>query len=212
MPSPDQIKKELDHIFLNLFESDPWDEEDWNEKHLIFMEILSEMALKHGIGAIVLLSHEELREILREVQAKASDQGTSLCFYLSGKVNQLQFHLKNLQEKRMFSFDSSFDYSSFDELDFRKFSWDQLALPTLAMDGTLALPHHLRKNMLRKKFLAKFVGSLPSNHRRQPLLQMERKPQALAKRLWKKFLFETLCKKIHMELNHLIEKLMKLTS
>ena len=67
MPSPDQTKKELDHIFLNLFDLGPWDEEDWKEEHLVFMEILTEMALKHGIGAIVLLSREELREILREV-------------------------------------------------------------------------------------------------------------------------------------------------
>ena len=65
MPSPDQTKKELDHIFLNLFELDPWDEEDWEEKHLIFMEILNEMALKRGTGAIVLMSHEALHEILR---------------------------------------------------------------------------------------------------------------------------------------------------
>ena len=113
IPSPDQTKKELDHVFLNLFELDPWDEEDWEENHLIFMEILSEMALKHGIGAIVLLSHEELREILREVQAKAIDK-TNLCCHLSIKVKQLQFYLKNLQEKGMFSFDGSFDYSSID--------------------------------------------------------------------------------------------------
>ena len=86
MASPDQTKKELDHIFLNLFELDPWDEEDWEEKHLIFMEILSEMALKHGIGAIVLLSHEELREILREVQAKANDKDTNFQFCISVDV------------------------------------------------------------------------------------------------------------------------------
>ena len=121
MPSPDQTKKELDHIFLNLFELDPWDEEDWEENHLIFIEILSEMALKHGIGAIVLLSHEELMEILREVQAKASNKDTNLLFYLSVDVKQLQFCLKNLQEKGLFSFDGSLDCSSIDESDFRNF-------------------------------------------------------------------------------------------
>ena len=128
MPSPDQTKKELDHIFLNLLELDPWDEEDWNENHLIFIEILSEMALKHGIGAIVLLSHEELREILREVQAKANSKDENLLFYLSIDVKQLQFYLKNLQEKGMFSFDGSFDYSSIDELDFRRFSMDPTSI------------------------------------------------------------------------------------
>ena len=45
MPSPDQTKKELDRMFFNLSELDPLDEKDWNEKHLIFMKILSKMAL-----------------------------------------------------------------------------------------------------------------------------------------------------------------------
>ena len=56
MPSPDQTKKELDHIFFKLLWLDPEDEEDWNEEHLIFIKILSGMASKHGIEAIVLLS------------------------------------------------------------------------------------------------------------------------------------------------------------
>ena len=99
MPSPDQTKKELDHVFINLFELGPWDKEDWKEDHLIFIEILREIALKHGIDAIVILSHEELREILHEIQARASEQDTKLCFYLSGDVKQLQFYLNNLQEK-----------------------------------------------------------------------------------------------------------------
>lgn len=86
MPSPDQTKKELYHNFFNLFDLDPWDEEDWEEKHLIFMEILSEMALKRGTGAIVLLSRKELREILRKVQAKASNKDANHLCYLSVKV------------------------------------------------------------------------------------------------------------------------------
>ena len=53
MPSSDQTKKELDHVFFNLFELDPLDEEDWNEEHLIFIKILSDMVSKHWIGAIV---------------------------------------------------------------------------------------------------------------------------------------------------------------
>ena len=121
MPSPDQTKKELDHIFLNLFDLGPWDEEDWKEEHLIFIEILSEMALKHGIGAIVLLSHEELDKILHEVQAKANNKDANLCFYLSVKVKQLQFYLKNFQEKGLVSCDGSFDSSSINESYFRKF-------------------------------------------------------------------------------------------
>ena len=121
MPSPDQTKKELDLILLNFFELGPYDEEDWKEDHLIFMEILSEMTLTSGICAIVLLSHEELREILREIKAKANKQDENLRFNLSGDANQLQFYLKNLQGKGMFSFDGSFDYSSIDELDFRRF-------------------------------------------------------------------------------------------
>ena len=63
------------------------------------MEMLSETVLKHGIGAIVLLSHEELREILREIKAKASKKDVNLPVYLTGYVKSLQFYLKNLQEK-----------------------------------------------------------------------------------------------------------------
>ena len=99
MPSPDQRNKELDHIFFNLFELDPLDEVDWNENHLIFMDVLSEMALKHGTCAIVLLSHEELREILHEIKAKARKKHTHLTVCLSSDVRSLQLCLKNLQEK-----------------------------------------------------------------------------------------------------------------
>ena len=69
MPSPDQVKKKLDSIFFNLFELDPWGEEDLNEEHLIFMKILSSMASKHGTNAIDLLSCEELRKNLRGIKA-----------------------------------------------------------------------------------------------------------------------------------------------
>ena len=121
MPSTGQTNKELDHIFFNLFWLDPEYEEDWNEENLIFMKILSDVASKHVTCAIVLLSHEELSEILRKIKSKANMQGTNHHFHLSGDVRSLQFYLSNLKEKRMFSLDSSFDYSSIDESDFRNF-------------------------------------------------------------------------------------------
>ena len=43
MPSPNQTKKEIDHMFFNLFELDLEDEEDSNEELLIFMSVLSDI-------------------------------------------------------------------------------------------------------------------------------------------------------------------------
>ena len=120
MPSTDQTKKELDHIFFNLFELDQEDEEDWNEENLVFMSVLSDIASKHRTYDIALLSHEELRGII----AKESKQDINLPHYLRGHVKSLQFCLKNLQEKGLFSLDGSFDYSSIDESDFRNFWMD----------------------------------------------------------------------------------------
>ena len=121
MPSPDQKKKELDLIFFNLLWLDPEEEECWNEEYLIFIKIISDMASKHRIEAIVLLSHEEIRKILSEIKAKASKQGTNSPRCLSSDVRSLQIYLKTLQEKGLFSLDSIFDYSSIYELDFRRF-------------------------------------------------------------------------------------------
>ena len=61
MPSTDQTKKEIDHIFFTLFklDPDPEDEEDWNEERFVFMSVLSDTASKHWADAIVIF-HEEL--------------------------------------------------------------------------------------------------------------------------------------------------------
>ena len=118
------------------------------------------MALKHGIGAIVLLSHEELMEILREVQAKASNKDTNLLFYLSVDVKQLQFYLKNLQEKGMFSFDGSFDYSSIDELDYRRFSMDPTPYVSNGWD-TRPTPPPSQKNV--SKEVSSYTHRKPSS-------------------------------------------------
>ena len=91
------------------------------------MQILSEIALKHGTGAIVLLSHEELRDVFCEIKAKARNQDMNLPFYLSSDVKHLHFYLKNLEENGLLSFDVSFDYSSIDEEDFRRFSMHRIA-------------------------------------------------------------------------------------
>ena len=45
MTSPNQ----MDHIFFNIFELNPEDEEDSNEEDLIFMSFLSDISSKHGI-------------------------------------------------------------------------------------------------------------------------------------------------------------------
>ena len=163
---------------------------------------------KHGIGAIVLLSHEELREILRKVQAKANSKDENLLSCLSIDVKQLQFYLKNLQEKGMFSFDGSFDYSSIDELDFRRFSMDPTSIAHISngWDTRPVLPPS-QKNI--SKEFSSCIHRKPSSsskrcsnpsfassffHQNTTLLQM------------------LPFKKIHMELNHLTKKLMKLTS
>ena len=81
------------------------------------MSVLRETSSKHGIDAIALLYHEEVLEII----AKARNQGTNIPYYLRGHVKSLQLYLKNLQEKGLFSIDSSFDYSSIDGSNFRNF-------------------------------------------------------------------------------------------
>ena len=69
MPSTNKTKKELDHIFFNLFELYRKYEEDWSEEHLVFMSILSHIASKYGTDAIALLSREELRETIAKARA-----------------------------------------------------------------------------------------------------------------------------------------------
>ena len=78
-------------MFFKLFWLDIEDEEDWNEEHLIFIKILNDMTSKHGTDAIVILSHEELRKILRETKAKGNKKGTNLPYYVSSDVKSLQF-------------------------------------------------------------------------------------------------------------------------
>ena len=93
MPSPNQTKKEMDHIFSNLLELDPEDEDD-----SMFIRILTKKLSKHGIGAMVLLPWKELCEMLDE----------NLCFCHLRKIKSLPFYLKNFQEKGLFSLDVSF--------------------------------------------------------------------------------------------------------
>ena len=61
MPSLNQIEKEMDHVFFNIFELNLEDEEYSNEEGLIFMSVLSDIALKHGRYTIYLLPYEYLR-------------------------------------------------------------------------------------------------------------------------------------------------------
>ena len=119
MISTDHTKKEIDHIFFKLFELDPKDEEDWNEEHLVFISVLRDATSKHGAHTIDLLCYEEIREI----KSMSDKQGTNLPCYLLGDTKSIQFYLKNFQEKEIFSFDGSFDYSSIDKSDFRRF-WE----------------------------------------------------------------------------------------
>ena len=52
---PDQIEKEMNHLFFNLIELDPEDEEEW-----IFTSVLNDIASKRGSDDIALLYHEDL--------------------------------------------------------------------------------------------------------------------------------------------------------
>ena len=58
MPSPNQTKKKMDHIFFNLFELDPEDEDD-----SIFGRILIIKWSKDGTNDMVLLPCKELIEM-----------------------------------------------------------------------------------------------------------------------------------------------------
>ena len=80
MPSPNQTGKEINHLFFNLLELYPEDEEE-----SIFMGVLSKIASKHGMYLINILSYEDLRSI-----------GTNFTFYLAAEVKSIQLHLKHL--------------------------------------------------------------------------------------------------------------------
>ena len=95
----------MDHLFFNLFELDPENEED-----SIFMVVLNDATSKHGMKAMALLEHEELYSTYLSVPIR-----------MAVEVNSLQFYLKNFQEKGTFSIDGSFDYSSIDESAFRNY-------------------------------------------------------------------------------------------
>ena len=99
MPEPNQMEKEMDHIFFSLFETDLEDEKDSNEEDLTLMSILSEIDSKHGTDTMSLLLYEDLRST-----------GLNLPVRLSVKVKSFQFYLKHLKEKGLFSIDGSFDY------------------------------------------------------------------------------------------------------
>ena len=83
MPSPNQVEKEMNHLFLNFLELDPEDEE-WP----IFMSVLRDIASKHGTFDMPILSHEDLRRM-----------SANLPICLGVEVKSLQLHLKYLQEK-----------------------------------------------------------------------------------------------------------------
>ena len=51
MHSPNQIEKEMSHLFFNLLELDPEDKED-----SIFMSVLSDIVSKYEINAIALFT------------------------------------------------------------------------------------------------------------------------------------------------------------
>ena len=89
----------MDYLFFDLFELDTENEED-----SIFMGVLKDATSKHGMDSIALLEHEELRTTYLSIPIR-----------LDVEVNSLQFYLKHLQEKGLFSIDGSVDYSSIDE-------------------------------------------------------------------------------------------------
>ena len=112
MPLPNKIEKEMDRIFIDLFELDTEDGED-----SIFMWVLNDMVSMHGMDTIVLWPREDLHI-----------RGLILLIHLAVEVKSLQFYLKHLQEKELFLIDVSLDYSSIDESFFRKFINDATAI------------------------------------------------------------------------------------
>ena len=63
------------------------------------MSVLIDIASKHGVDTIALLSYEDLRR-----------SSTIFPFYLAVKVNPLQLNLNHLQEAGLYSIDDNFDY------------------------------------------------------------------------------------------------------
>ena len=103
----------MDHIFFNLFGLVREEEDDSS-----FASILTRKWSKDGTDAMVLLPWKELREMQHE----------NLCFYHLRKIKSLQFYMKNFQEKGLFSLDGSFDYSTIDDPEFRKFINDPTSI------------------------------------------------------------------------------------
>ena len=95
----------MHHLFFNLFELDPEDEED-----SILMSVLRKIVSKYGLCAIDLFPHGDIRR-----------KGLKLPLRLAVEVKSLQFYLKHLKEKGSFSIDGSFNYSSIDDQVFRIF-------------------------------------------------------------------------------------------
>ena len=143
----------MDHIFFNLFELYPEDED-----HSIFAIILARKISKDTTGAMVLLSFEEPREI----KAQSWKQADNRHSYLLSKIKPLQFCLKNFQEKYCYhsmvvstilpSMIQNSENSSMTLLQFSK----------LVVKGTLDLSHHLHENAAWKTFLVtRSTGILP---------------------------------------------------
>ena len=82
MPSPNQIEKEMDHIFFKLFELDPED-----EAKSIFTIILTIKLSKNKVGTMVLFPCEELRKI----KAQAGKKAANLPSYLFGEKNRFSY-------------------------------------------------------------------------------------------------------------------------
>ena len=83
IPSPNQIEKEMNHLFFKLIELDSADKEE-----LTFMSFLNDLSSKYGIDSIALLSHEDLLSI-----------GANLPLFLALEVKSIQLYLRQLQKQ-----------------------------------------------------------------------------------------------------------------
>ena len=130
MPSPDQIEKEIDHVFFNLLGLDQEDEED-----SIFVRVLRYIASKQRIDGTSLFPCEDFR---------------STCFNLHMRlfveVRSLQFYLKHLQEKGFFySMIVSTILPSMSQTS-ESFSTTRIPFGTLVVEWTLNPSHRLQES------------------------------------------------------------------
>ena len=75
MTAPNQVDKEMSHLFFNLFELDPEDEQE-----SFFMSVLIDISPKHEKHSTSLFSHEDLLMI-----------GLNLPVHLGMEVKSIQF-------------------------------------------------------------------------------------------------------------------------